>query len=217
MAREGAYDVLVVDRMLPKLDSLSLIRSLREQGMDTRRCSPALGQVDGAGVKGLRARGDGELSKPYAFSEPPCPRPRCWCAAAPRPADRAPTAYRVADLRARPAVTSGHAQWRRDRASAARIEPARVPDEERQPVVTRTMLLEHVLEYHFQPQTNVIERACLAAEIESRRGVRPVRSSHTPVGAGSYFRRQCRGRVPEASAMTALGNPPSGASPAKSR
>ncbi len=36
LAREGAYDVLVVDRMLPKLDGLSLIRSLREQGVETR-------------------------------------------------------------------------------------------------------------------------------------------------------------------------------------
>ena len=57
-AREGGYDVLVVDRMLPKLDGLSLIRSLREQGVDTPvLILSALGQVDDR-VKGLRAGGD---------------------------------------------------------------------------------------------------------------------------------------------------------------
>ena len=83
MAREGAFDVLVVDRMLPKLDGLSLIRSLREQGVDTPvLIFSALGQVDDR-VKGLRAGGDDYLPKPYAFSEL-LPASTCWCAAAPR-------------------------------------------------------------------------------------------------------------------------------------
>ncbi|WP_436428671.1 response regulator, partial [Enterococcus faecium] len=55
LAREGAYDVLIVDRMLPKLDGLSLIRSLREQKVATPvLILSALGQVDDR-VKGLRA------------------------------------------------------------------------------------------------------------------------------------------------------------------
>ena len=69
LAREGQYDVLVVDRMLPKLDGLSLIRSLREQAVDTPVVIlSALGQVDDR-VKGLRAGGDDYLPKPYSFSE----------------------------------------------------------------------------------------------------------------------------------------------------
>ena len=69
LAREGQYDVLVVDRMLPKLDGLSLIRSLREQAVETPvLILSALGQVDDR-VKGLRAGGDDYLPKPYAFSE----------------------------------------------------------------------------------------------------------------------------------------------------
>jgi two-component system OmpR family response regulator len=61
--------VLVVDRMLPKLDGLSLIRSLREQNVETPvLILSALGQVDDR-VKGLRAGGDDYLPKPYAFSE----------------------------------------------------------------------------------------------------------------------------------------------------
>jgi two-component system OmpR family response regulator len=69
LARDGQYDVLVVDRMLPKLDGLTLIRSLREQAVDTPvLILSALGQVDDR-VKGLRAGGDDYLPKPYAFSE----------------------------------------------------------------------------------------------------------------------------------------------------
>ena len=69
MAEAGDYDVLVVDRMLPKLDGLSLIRSLREQKIETPvLILSALGQVDDR-VKGLRAGGDDYLPKPYAFSE----------------------------------------------------------------------------------------------------------------------------------------------------
>lgn len=61
LASEGAYDVLIVDRMLPKLDGLSVIRSLREQGIATPvLILSALGQVDDR-VKGLRAGGDDYL------------------------------------------------------------------------------------------------------------------------------------------------------------
>jgi two-component system OmpR family response regulator len=69
LARESQYDVLIVDRMLPKLDGLSLIAGLREQKIDTPvLILSALGQVDDR-VKGLRAGGDDYLAKPYAFSE----------------------------------------------------------------------------------------------------------------------------------------------------
>ena len=69
LASEGQYDVLIVDRMLPRLDGLSLIGGLREQKIDTPvLILSALGQVDDR-VKGLRAGGDDYLAKPYAFSE----------------------------------------------------------------------------------------------------------------------------------------------------
>src|SRR5579872_2986434 len=69
LAREGGYDVAVVDRMLPKMDGLSLIGALRAQNVDTPTLIlSALGQVDDR-VKGLRAGGDDYLAKPYAFSE----------------------------------------------------------------------------------------------------------------------------------------------------
>src|SRR5918998_3141749 len=156
MAREGPYDVLVVDRMLPKLDGLSLIRSLREQGVETPvLILSALGQVDDR-VKGLRAGGDDYLPKPYAFSEllariEVLSRRR---AAAP---NAEPTHYRVGDLeldRLSHRVTrSGHEivlQPREYRLLEYLMRNANK-------VVTRTMLLEHVWDYHFDPQTNVID------------------------------------------------------------
>src|SRR5438067_11033011 len=69
LALDGEYDVLIVDRMLPKLDGLSLIRNLRSRRIETPALIlSALGQVDDR-VKGLRAGGDDYLPKPYAFSE----------------------------------------------------------------------------------------------------------------------------------------------------
>ncbi len=69
MALDGPYDVLIVDRMLPKRDGLSLIGTLRAKNIDTPALIlSALGQVDDRG-KGLRAGGDDYLPKPYSFSE----------------------------------------------------------------------------------------------------------------------------------------------------
>jgi two-component system OmpR family response regulator len=156
LAREGAYEVLVVDRMLPKLDGLSLIRSLREQGVDTPvLILSALGQVDDR-VKGLRAGGDDYLPKPYAFSEllarvEVLVRRRAASSAA------EPTLYRVSDL------TLDRLSHRVSRSGT---EIVLQPREFRLleylmknagQVVTRTMLLEHVWDYHFDPQTNVID------------------------------------------------------------
>src|SRR3982075_4532114 len=69
LALNGQYDVLIVDRMLPRLDGLSLIGTLRSKGIETPALIlSALGQVDDR-VKGLRAGGDDYLPKPYSFSE----------------------------------------------------------------------------------------------------------------------------------------------------
>src|SRR5947209_13678069 len=97
MAREASYDVLIVDRLLPKLDGLSLIRSSREQGVDTPvLILSALGQVDDR-VKGLRAGGDDYVSKPYAFSELLARAEVLVRRRATSPSGE-PTTYRVGDL-----------------------------------------------------------------------------------------------------------------------
>src|SRR5690348_16466510 len=68
-ALDGQYDVLIVDRMLPKLDGLAVIGTLRSKGVETPALIlSALGQVDDR-VRGLRAGGDDYLPKPYSFAE----------------------------------------------------------------------------------------------------------------------------------------------------
>ena len=155
MAQDGAYDVLVVDRMLPKLDGLSLIGGLRAQKIETPvLILSALGQVDDR-VKGLRAGGDDYLPKPYAFSELLA---RVEILARRKPLESGePTTYRVGPLEldrlAHKVSLSGKdvlVQPREFRLLEYLMKNAGQ-------VVTRTMLLEHVWDYHFDPQTNVID------------------------------------------------------------
>src|SRR5947208_3556358 len=69
LALDTKYDVLVVDRMLPKVDGLAMIGALRAKAVETPvLILSALGQVDDR-VKGLRAGGDDYLPKPYSFAE----------------------------------------------------------------------------------------------------------------------------------------------------
>ena len=156
MAEGGGYDVLIVDRMLPRMDGLSVIRGLREQGDATPvLILSALGQVDDR-VKGLRAGGDDYLTKPYAFSEL-LARVEVLARRRAVGAQSEPTVYRVADLEldrlARRVVRAGEEialQPREFRLLEYLMKNAGQ-------VVTRTMLLENVWDYHFDPQTNVID------------------------------------------------------------
>jgi two-component system OmpR family response regulator len=154
LALEGSYDVLIVDRMLPRRDGLSLIGALRAKGVDTPvLILSALGQVDDR-VKGLRAGGDDYLPKPYSFSELLA---RVEVLARRRSGRSQETVYRVADLeldRLSHRVTRGGTeivlQPREFRLLEYLMKHAGQ-------VVTRTMLLENVWDYHFDPQTNVID------------------------------------------------------------
>ncbi len=155
LASDGAYDVLIVDRMLPKLDGLSLIGGLREQKIDTPvLILSALGQVDDR-VKGLRAGGDDYLAKPYAFSELLA---RVEVLARRRgQASGEPTLYRVGDLEL---DRLGHKLTRAGKEIVLQPREFRLLEylmKHAGQVVTRTMLLENVWDYHFDPQTNVID------------------------------------------------------------
>jgi two-component system OmpR family response regulator len=155
MAEGGGYDVLVVDRMLPRLDGLSLIRSLREQKDATPALIlSALAQVDDR-VKGLRAGGDDYLPKPYAFSEL-LARVEVLSRRRAAPASE-PTSYRVGDLvldRLAHRVTRTEAEIQLQPREFRLLEYLMKHAGQ---VVTRTMLLENVWDYHFDPQTNVID------------------------------------------------------------
>jgi two-component system OmpR family response regulator len=186
LAEGGGYDVLVVDRMLPKLDGLSLVRALREQGVDTPvLILSALGQVDDR-VKGLRAGGDDYVPKPYAFSEL-LARVEVLARRRAAPGSQEATAYRVADLEldrlSHRVVRSGTEiplQPREFRLLEYLMKNAGQ-------VVTRTMLLEHVWDYHFDPQTNVIDVHVSRLRAKIDRGFdKPL--IHTVRGAGYMIR-----------------------------
>ena len=154
MARGGGYDILIVDRMLPERDGLSVIETLRGEGDRTPvLILSALGEVDDR-VEGLRAGGDDYLVKPYAFAELMA---RVEVLARRRDPDSVKTRLSVGDLEmdllAR-TVKRGEEdillQPREFRLLEFLMRNAGQ-------VVTRTMLLEKVWDYHFDPQTNVID------------------------------------------------------------
>ena len=184
LASGGGYDVLIVDRMLPKRDGLSLIARLRKEGDRTPvLILSALGHVDDR-VTGLRAGGDDYLPKPYAFSELLARAEVLARRATPQESE---TIYRVGDLEldrlARTVTRGGKAillQPREFRLLEYLMKNAGT-------VVTRTMLLENVWDYHFDPQTNVIDVhvSRLRAKIDKDFD-RPL--LHTVRGAGYVMR-----------------------------
>ncbi len=154
LARDGDYDVLVVDRMMPRMDGLTMISTLRaENNLTPALVISALSEVDDR-VEGLKAGGDDYLTKPYAFAELLA---RVSALARRRDPDAAKTKLQVGDLEmdllARTVKRGAEnilLQPREFRLLEFLMQHAGE-------VVTRTMLLEKVWDYHFDPQTNVID------------------------------------------------------------
>ena len=154
MAREKVHDVIIVDRMLPKLDGLALVRRLREEAVHTPvLILSALGDVDEK-VKGLRAGGDDYLGKPYSFAELLA---RIEGLARRNTSEPQLTRLNVLDLEmnllTRTVTRSGKPILLQPREFKLLEYLMRNAGH----VVTRTMLLENVWDYHFDPQTNVID------------------------------------------------------------
>lgn len=153
-AMDGNYDVLIVDRMIPQLDGLALVQALRAASVATPVLFlSALGQVDER-VKGLKAGGDDYLAKPFAFSEL---HARVEALARRRVEPKVQTRLQVGDLE----MDLIERRVRRD-GRAIDLQPREFKLLEylmrhAGQVVTRTMLLEGVWDYHFDPQTNVID------------------------------------------------------------
>ena len=155
LATTEQYDVILIDRMLPEIDGLTVIKTLRGTGNITPiLIFSALGEVDDR-VKGLRSGGDDYLVKPFAFSE---------------------LTARIEALNRRNKKTSETETklFAKDLELDLLKREARVGDKivelqsteyrlleyllrNKGQIVTRTMLLEYVWDYHFDPQTNVID------------------------------------------------------------
>ncbi|MFV0298114.1 MAG: response regulator transcription factor [Hyphomicrobiaceae bacterium] len=154
MALSGSFDLIIMDRMLPRCDGLSVIQAIRQAGNKTPvLILSALGEVDDR-VKGLKAGGDDYLTKPFALTELLA---RVEALARRASPDETVTRYSVGDLvldRLTHKVQRGGEnillQPREFRLLEYLMRNAGQ-------VVTRTMLLETVWDYHFDPQTHVIE------------------------------------------------------------
>jgi two-component system OmpR family response regulator len=154
LAAGERYDMMVVDRMLPELDGLAIVKTIRGAGIETPVLFlTALGGIDDR-VTGLDAGGDDYLVKPFAFSELLA---RINALARRPPFASAETVLRVADLEMdllkRTVIRDGQGidlQPREFRLLEYLLRHAG-------DVVTRTMLLEHVWDFNFDPRTNVVE------------------------------------------------------------
>ncbi len=153
-ATHGNFDALIVDRMLPGLDGLSIIQSLRAHGDKTPALIlSALGEVDDR-VDGLRAGGDDYLVKPFAFAELLA---RLEAILRRQQVNTHQTRLKVADLEM---DLLSHKVTRGGQLFSLQPREYKLLEflmKHAGQVVTRTMLLENVWDYHFDPQTNVID------------------------------------------------------------
>lgn len=154
MGREERFDVLIVDRMLPEMDGLTLIEALR---LDNRKVPvlilSALGDL-GDRVVGLRAGGDDYLPKPFAFEELLA---RVEALARRNYQGAVETQLKVADLEMDVLSRKVRRQGQTINLQPREFRLLEYLMRHSEQVVTRTMLLENVWDYHFDPQTNVID------------------------------------------------------------
>jgi two-component system OmpR family response regulator len=154
LALTGHFDAMVIDRMLPGRDGLSIVQAIRQLNIDTPvLILSALGEVDHR-VEGLQAGGDDYLVKPYAFSELLARLQALLRRSQP---DQKQTTLKVRDL---------EMDLLKHQVTRAGKPIDLLPREftllevlmrHAEQVVTRTMLLEKVWDYHFDPQTNIID------------------------------------------------------------
>jgi len=153
-ARQGPFDVLIVDRMMPRMDGVTLVESLRREGDATPVLFlSALGEV-GDRVEGLKAGGDDYLVKPYAFAELIA---RVEALARRRETGSVHTLLRVGELEMDLIARTVHRQGKEIDLQPREFQLLEFMMRHAGQSVTRTMLLEKVWEYHFDPQTNVID------------------------------------------------------------
>ena len=153
-AQDGEYDVLVVDRMMPKLTGVQVVEALRREGDQTPVLFlSALGEVSDR-VDGLKAGGDDYLVKPYAFAELIA---RVEALARRRETGSVATVLKVGDLEMDLIGRAVHRAGQEIDLQPREFQLLEYLMRNANQSVTRTMLLEKVWEYHFDPQTNVID------------------------------------------------------------
>lgn len=155
MATEEKYDAMVVDRMLPKLDGLAIIETLRKSGNTTPvLVLSSLAKVEER-IKGLRAGGDDYLTKPFEFGELLARLEALARRATPTEAER--TTLKVGDLEMNLLTRDVRREGKPIDLQAKEFQLLEFLMRREDQVVTRTMLLEGVWDFHFSPNTNLID------------------------------------------------------------
>ncbi len=184
LAAGETYDVIVLDRMVPEIDGLAILRTIRASGVKTPvLLLTAMGGIDDR-VEGLEAGADDYLVKPFAFAEL---QARVNALARRPPTQDVQTALTVADLTLdllKRTVTRG--------GTRVDLQPREFQLLEylmrhAGRVVTRTMLLESVWDFHFDPKTNIVEThmSRLRGKLDRGQGSDLI---HTVRGAGYVLR-----------------------------
>ena len=184
LAADGGHDVLIVDRMLPGLDGISLVKTLRLTGVKAPVLFlTALGGV-GDRVRGLEAGGDDYLVKPFAFAELLA---RVNALARRPPLTDRPTVLRAGDLEMDLLQRTVCRGGKPVELQAREFQLLEFLMRNADRVVTRTMLLESVWDFHFEPKTNIVEThiSRLRSKLSQRGGAELI---YTVRGAGYALR-----------------------------
>ena len=153
-AQAGEFDVMIVDRMMPRMDGVSMVQALRREGDQTPVLFlSALGEINDR-VEGLKAGGDDYLVKPYAFVELIA---RVEALSRRRATGSVQTLLRVGELEMDLIARSVHRSGKEIDLKPREFQLLEFMMRHAGQSVTRTMLLEKVWHYHFDPQTNVID------------------------------------------------------------
>ena len=184
LAAGEQYDVLVVDRMLPELDGLAVVKTIRSAGIDAPVLFlTALDGIDDR-VEGLEAGGDDYLVKPFAFAELLA---RVNALARRPPPSSQTTAYQVADLELNLLRREVTRAGTRIELQPQEFKLLEYLMRHAGQVLTKTMLLENVWDFHFDPQTTVVETHISRLRGKVDQGFdRPL--IHTVRGAGYCLR-----------------------------
>lgn len=153
-SKGGGFDVMVVDRMMPRMDGLTMVERLRREGDATPVLFlSALGEVNDR-ITGLKAGGDDYLVKPYAFAELTA---RIEALARRRETGSVATQLKLGDLEMDLIGRTVHRAGKALDLQPREFELLEFLMRHQGQSITRTMLLEKVWNIHFDPQTNVID------------------------------------------------------------
>jgi two-component system OmpR family response regulator len=154
MAVSEKYDAMIIDRMVPEVDGITIIQTLRASGNQTPMIIlTALDKVEER-VKGLKSGADDYLAKPYSFTELMA---RLEAITRRKAGEKAVTKLVCGELEMNLLTREVTRAGKQIELQAREFSLLEYLNRNHGTVVTRTMLLEHVWDYNFDPQTNVID------------------------------------------------------------